>query len=79
MIIDDTNDNGISDEPNYTPAEIARDLKVSTDTAIRWFSDEPGVIVLGNAERMHRRKKEFLRVPRSVYLRFLEKRRHKAK
>jgi hypothetical protein len=76
--IDDSPDTRAEEDP-YTPAEVAKKLRVSDDTAIRWFSKEEGVIKVGNEERMHKRKKEFLRIPPSVYKRFVEEHRIKAK
>jgi len=48
---------------------------VSTDTVIRWFRKEPGVIAIGNGERLHNRKKKLLHIPNSVLARFDEKNR----
>jgi len=54
-------------------------LNVSVDTIIRWFSREPGVIAIGNDERLHTRKKKLLRILHSALVRFHEKNRTAAK
>jgi len=70
---DDTLD--ICAERHHTPAEVAEMYHVSTDTVIRWFSKEAGVIAIGNDERLHKRRKKLLRIPHSVLVRFHEKNR----
>jgi predicted site-specific integrase-resolvase len=67
---DNSNDNGICTEKHYTPQEAAEIYHVSTDTIYRWFRDEPGVIEAGSDERLHKRKKKMIRIPRSVLERF---------
>jgi hypothetical protein len=59
----------------YSVAEIAARLKISTDKVTRMFEDEPGVIDLGAAEMMHKRRYRILRIPASVLNRVLQKRR----
>ena len=49
-----------------TPGEVAKILKVSPTAVIRQFADLPGVVDLGTKERMHKRRKRLLRIPRSV-------------
>lgn len=75
MTTDVSNGTNICSETHYTPRELAEILKVSVDTVIRWFSKEPGVIAIGNDERMHTRKYKLLRIPHSVLVRFHEKNR----
>jgi hypothetical protein len=58
-------------EELLTPAEVAKILKVSLNTAIRRFENVPGVIDLGSAEETHKRRHRILRIPRSVLNRFL--------
>jgi hypothetical protein len=70
-----SNHNGICTEQHYTPQEVAEIYKVSTDTVYRWFRDEPGVIEAGSDERLHKRKKKMICIPRSVLERFPEKHR----
>jgi hypothetical protein len=59
----------------YTVAEAAEILKVSTDTAIRLFADEPGVVDLGSPEKTHKRRYRVLRIPHAVFHRVIHKRR----
>jgi hypothetical protein len=63
------------EEQFYTVAEAAEILKVSTDTATRLFSDEPGVINLGAPEKSHKRQYRVLRIPHAVFNRVIHKRR----
>jgi hypothetical protein len=58
-------------EEYLTPAEVAKILKVSLNTAIRRFENVTGVIDLGNPEKMHKRRYRTLRIPRSVLNRFI--------
>jgi hypothetical protein len=50
-------------EQFFTIAEVAKILKCSTDKATRIFEDELGVLDLGSAERMHKRRYRVLRIP----------------
>ena len=59
----------------YSVADVAARLKISTDKVTRMFEDEPGVIDLGAAEMMHKRRYRILRIPASVLNRVLQKRR----
>ena len=54
-----------------TTKEVAIELKVSTDSIIRWFAHRSGVIDLGKGEKMHKRRYRELRIPRSVLNLFL--------
>ncbi|MFY9562056.1 MAG: hypothetical protein WAQ52_17625 [Terriglobales bacterium] len=62
-------------EQFYTVAEAAEILKVSTDKVTRMFGDEPGVLDLGQAEQLHKRRYRVLRIPHSVFNRVLHKKR----
>lgn len=75
MATDVSNGTNICNEKHYTPQEVADTLNVSVDTVVRWFSKEPGVIAIGNDERMYTRKKKLLRIPHSALVRFHEKNR----
>ena len=55
-------------------AEVAARLKISADTVTRLFEDEPGVIDLGAAETLRKRRYRILRIPTSVLNRTLQKR-----
>jgi hypothetical protein len=56
-----------------TVSEVAKFLKCSEDSVIRWFGGLPGVIDLGSPELVRRRKRRYrvLRIPRAVLDRFL--------
>jgi hypothetical protein len=58
----------------YTPAEIAKALKVSTNTVRRLFQDVEGVIKLGDPNPRGRRGYQTLRIPRAVCERILRER-----
>jgi len=49
-----------------TVTQVAAILKISTDTVIRKFGDQPGVIDLGAPEKQHKRRYRVLRIPRYV-------------
>ena len=58
--------------PEYlTPQEVAGILRASVDTVVRQFEDAEGVIDLGSAEKLHRRRKRMLRIPRAAVERFI--------
>jgi Mn-dependent DtxR family transcriptional regulator len=61
----------------YSVAEVAARLKISGDKVTRMFQDEPGVIDLGAAELIHKRRYRILRIPGSVLNKVLQKRRIK--
>ena len=63
-IVQDPGAAGLS-EPHFTVDELARILRVSTDTIRRWFRNEPGVVHLGRATP-GRRVYDPLRIPRNV-------------
>jgi len=54
-------------ERHFTVKEIADAWKVSRDTVIRVFGDEPGVLRFGSEESRFKRGKITLRIPASVY------------
>jgi len=54
-----------------TPEQIATMLAVSVDTVLRQFADREGVIDLGVPERMHKRRKRMIRIPRHVLDQYL--------
>jgi hypothetical protein len=55
----------------WTPDQVADAIGVSVDSVYRWFQNEEGVIDLGSPERMHKRRKRCLRIPRKVLERFI--------
>ena len=61
-----------------TIAEVAAILRISDETVIRRFAGREGVIDLGTAEAMHRRRKRLLRIPMSALQRFIAERSAKA-
>jgi AraC-like DNA-binding protein len=58
----------------YTVAEVAGLLNLSSDTIRRLFTDEPGVIALGEEHPRGKRKRVTLRIPREVVERVKRKR-----
>jgi hypothetical protein len=57
----------------FTVDEIAKLLKISRNTVIRRFENEPGVLDLGSPEPRHKRRYRVLRIPATVLNRFLQK------
>lgn len=65
----------------YTPAEVAKILRVSVDTVYRIFEREKGVVLLESASRLSRPKAEAsklgryrtLRIPEYVLRRVVER------
>jgi hypothetical protein len=55
----------------YTPAELAKALKVHPETIRKTFRDEPGVLKLGGPTQRGRRARFTLRIPASVAARVL--------
>jgi len=61
------------DKQTFTVAEAAVLLGCSRWTVIRLFEKEPGVIILLRPEKMHKRRRRMIRIPRAVYLRVKER------
>jgi len=59
----------------FTVVEVAKLLKVSRDTIIRRFGNEPGVIDLGTPTSRYKRRHRILRIPAAVLSRFLYRKR----
>ena len=57
-----------------TVTQVAAILNVSTDTVIRRFGNESGVIDLGSPETQRKRRYRLLRIPRYVLNRVLNHR-----
>jgi hypothetical protein len=55
--------------------EVGKTLKMDPQTVVRLFRGQPGVIEFGSDERLHKRKRKFLRISKSALERFLEKQR----
>jgi hypothetical protein len=55
-----------------TPQQVAEELSISTDTVMRRFSKEPGVLDLGTPETCHQRRHRVLRIPRSTLDRVIQ-------
>ena len=55
-------------ERHYSVSEVAEMWKLSPDTVRRLFQAEPGVLVLGEAERKYGKRSRYLtlRIPESV-------------
>jgi hypothetical protein len=58
-----------------TVTQVAAILKVSTDSVLRKFGEQPGVIDLGTPETNRKRRYRVLRIPRHVLDRVLHQRR----
>jgi hypothetical protein len=66
-------------DPNklvYTVAEASALLGCSRWTTIRLFENERGVLIRLHPERMHKRSRRMIRIPRAVYLRVWAKLAH---
>jgi hypothetical protein len=59
-------------EPLYTVAEVAGALRISYDSARRYFKDLPGVLVRFTPRRYRRSYRTYM-IPRSVFQREWEK------
>lgn len=53
----------------FTVAQVCVLLGLSRWTVIRLFEDEPGILVRVHPEKMHKRGRRIIRIPRHVYLR----------
>jgi AraC-like DNA-binding protein len=53
----------------FTVADVCQLLGLSRSTVIRMFEDEPGVLIRLHPEKMHKRRRRMIRIPRNVYLR----------
>jgi hypothetical protein len=60
----------------FTVPEVATLLGFSRWTVIRMFEHEPGVLIRRHPERMHKRGRRVIRIPRAVYLRVRAKLTH---
>ena len=58
-----------SGKPCFTVAEASALLGCSRWTTIRLFENEPGVLIRLHPERMHKRSRRMIRIPRAVFLR----------
>jgi hypothetical protein len=72
---DVSNGTDICNEEHYTPQEVGKILKMDPQTVVRLFRGQPGVIEFGSSETLHKRKRKFMRIPKSVLQRFHEKQR----
>jgi hypothetical protein len=57
----------VVDTEYFTAAEIAKILKVSTETVIRIFQHRKGVLNLGTSESRFTRRYRVLRIPRATF------------
>lgn len=60
-------------EKCYRVPEIAKAWQLSEDTVRKVFRDEPGVILIGHGELLHKRPRFTLCVPESVFERVKRK------
>jgi hypothetical protein len=75
VTIDNRNLNDFCAEKHFTMQEVGKTLKMDPQTVVRLFRGQPGVIEFGSDERLHKRKRKFLRISKSALERFLEKQR----
>ena len=75
MTTENRNHNDLCAEEHFTPQEIGKTLKMDPQTVVRLFRGQPGVIEWGSDERLHKRKRKFLRISKSALERFLAKQR----
>ena len=61
------------DKPVFSVADVCQLLGCSRWTVIRLFEDEPGVLILLRPEKMHKRSRRMIRIPRAIYLRVRSK------
>jgi hypothetical protein len=54
-----------------TVDQVAAILNMSPDSVSRKFGDRDGVIDVGSAETLHKRRRRILRIPRSALDRFI--------
>lgn len=59
-------------EEHFTVKEVAEMWKVSENTIRRLFTDQAGVLKVGEGERRYKRRYFTLSIPRSVLLRVHE-------
>jgi hypothetical protein len=59
----------VPDKPVYSVAEVCVLLGFSRWTVIRLFENEPGILIRLHPEKMHKRGRRIIRIPRAVYLR----------
>ena len=75
MTIDDDRVNDICAEEHYTPQEVGRILKLDPQAVVKLLRGQPGVIEFGSDETLYKRKRKFMRIPKSALQRFHEKQR----
>ena len=51
---------------HYTPAELGQFWNLSTETVVRMFEYEDGVLIFENPDRGSERRRRTLRIPESV-------------
>ena len=66
-------------EPYLTVPQVAAILSVSDDTILKHFGSLDGVIDIGSPERMHKRMKRALRIPRQTLQRYIADRQVKVR
>ena len=62
-------------EPYVTPAQVAKKLIVTPQTAARIMRKIPGTIEIGSDETRFKRKRKFVRTPKSAFDRYLAQQR----
>ncbi len=61
------------DRAPYTVAEVAALTGFSTDTIIRMFEREPGVLIVARPSTNRKRRYRSIRIPRGVYERVIRR------
>jgi hypothetical protein len=56
----------ITIDQHFSPNFYSELWGISTDTVVRWFQDEPGVLKLSSTTAKGRRKRVELRIPLSL-------------
>jgi hypothetical protein len=59
-------ESSVHTERHYAVTEIAEMWNLSVDKVRELFGEEPGVLVIGEQDRRHKRRYVTLRVPQSV-------------
>jgi transcriptional regulator GlxA family with amidase domain len=62
---------GADVETPYTVSEVAALMGLSRQTVIRLFEREPGVLIIKYPEKMHKRGRRTIRIPRDVFERVI--------
>jgi hypothetical protein len=59
----------------FTPQEVGKLLKMDPQTVVRQFKGLPGVFEYGAEERLHKRRRKFMRISKPALERYLAQQR----